>query len=95
MTVMRKLSLYIALLCIVFADNLVDGRRPCNSKTVVDLGYSRYEGTALASGVTQWLGMRFAAPPVGDLRWRAPENPHHEKGIQKADKVSNCDAEVD
>jgi len=23
--------------------------------------------------VNQWLGMRFAAPPIGDLRWRAPQ----------------------
>lgn len=91
MTGMRKLSLHIALLCSVFVASLVDGRQPCNSKTIVDLGYSRYEGTALSSGVTQWLGMRFAAPPVGDLRWKAPENPRHEKGIQKADKVSNGD----
>ena len=40
----------------------------------VDLGYSKYEGYT-AEGVNQWLGMRFAAPPVGDLRWRAPQPP--------------------
>ncbi|KAK4555725.1 hypothetical protein LTR86_006945 [Recurvomyces mirabilis] len=41
---------------------------------LVDLGYSQYEGYS-AQGVNQWLGMRFAAPPVGDLRWRAPQSP--------------------
>src|SRR5690349_16809737 len=25
--------------------------------------------------VTAWKGVRYAAPPVGDLRWRAPEPP--------------------
>ncbi|KAK5719254.1 hypothetical protein LTR15_007777 [Elasticomyces elasticus] len=42
--------------------------------TTVDLGYSKYEGYT-AEGVNQWLGMRFAAPPTGDLRWRAPQDP--------------------
>jgi para-nitrobenzyl esterase len=26
--------------------------------------------------VTSWTGVRYAAPPVGDLRWRAPQPPH-------------------
>ncbi|KAI7285258.1 hypothetical protein KC345_g1846 [Hortaea werneckii] len=42
--------------------------------TIVDLGYSKYEGHRLESAaVNQWLGMRFAAPPPGDMRWRAPQ----------------------
>jgi hypothetical protein len=28
--------------------------------SVVDLGYSKYEGTALLNGVSQWLGIRYA-----------------------------------
>jgi hypothetical protein len=27
---------------------------------IVDLSYSKYEGTALPGGVTQWLGVRYA-----------------------------------
>ncbi|TKA39073.1 hypothetical protein B0A54_09670 [Friedmanniomyces endolithicus] len=42
--------------------------------TTVDLGYSKYEGYT-AQNVNQWLGIRFAAPPTGDLRWRAPQPP--------------------
>jgi acetylcholinesterase len=42
--------------------------------TTVDLGYSQYQGYT-AEGVNQWLGIRFAAPPTGDLRWRAPQPP--------------------
>ncbi|KAK1088247.1 hypothetical protein LTR48_001763 [Friedmanniomyces endolithicus] len=33
-----------------------------------------YEGYT-AQNVNQWLGIRFAAPPTGDLRWRAPQPP--------------------
>lgn len=51
---------------------------------IVDLGYSQYQGTTLSSGVNQYLGMRFAAPPVGDLRFRAPAEPLETTGLQNA-----------
>jgi len=41
----------------------------------VHLGYSTYNGVALSNGVTQWLGIRYAAPPLGDLRFAAPQDP--------------------
>jgi acetylcholinesterase len=53
----------------------------------VDLGYSQYQGKTLSSGVNQFLGMRFAAPPVGDLRFRAPAEPLKSTGLQNATAV--------
>ncbi|KAJ5166560.1 uncharacterized protein N7482_005341 [Penicillium canariense] len=53
---------------------------------VVDLGYTSYEGRSLGGGISQWLGVRYAAPPVGDLRFAAPQDPLVEKGIQQANK---------
>jgi para-nitrobenzyl esterase len=35
--------------------------------------------------VTAYLGVPFAAPPVGDLRWRPPTAAAHWSGIRKAD----------
>lgn len=32
----------------------------CAVDTIVDLSYSKYEGTALPGGITQWLGIRYA-----------------------------------
>lgn len=52
--------------------------------TVVNLGYASYQGQSLHNGVSHWLGMRYAAPPVGDLRFAAPQDPPSVKGIQSA-----------
>ena len=37
-------------------------------------------------GVVAWLGVPFAAPPVGDLRWRPPAAPASWQGVRTADK---------
>lgn len=55
---------------------------------VVDLGYSEYEGKALSSGINQYLGIRYAAPPLGELRFRAPAAPLTTSGLQSATAVS-------
>ncbi|EKD12777.1 carboxylesterase [Drepanopeziza brunnea f. sp. 'multigermtubi' MB_m1] len=51
---------------------------------VVDLGYATYSGAIHEEGVSKWLGMRYAAPPLGDLRFAAPQDPPKEIGIQNA-----------
>ena len=53
----------------------------------VDLGYSRYQGNSYSAGVSQWLGIRYAAPPIGDLRFAAPHDPAEDRALQKANKV--------
>ncbi|KAF2790340.1 carboxylesterase type B [Melanomma pulvis-pyrius CBS 109.77] len=43
----------------------------------VDLGYAIYEGVGSNSstGINTFKGIRFAAPPLGPLRWQAPQPP--------------------
>ncbi|ROW18363.1 hypothetical protein VPNG_00195 [Cytospora leucostoma] len=41
----------------------------------VKLGYATYVGTTVNGSINRFLGMRYAAAPVGDLRWRAPAAP--------------------
>src|SRR5579864_1178612 len=51
--------------------------------------------TGLVSGITGatpdmriYKGIPFAAPPVGNLRWRAPQPAAHWEGVRKADQFS-------
>ncbi|KAI1452517.1 putative carboxylesterase [Annulohypoxylon moriforme] len=42
----------------------------------VDLGYATYEGYYNDTyGLNIWKSLRYAAPPVGKLRWQAPQPP--------------------
>lgn len=49
-------------------------RAVTNTSLTVDLGYASYTGVRNAStGLTVWKGIRYAQPPVGHLRWQAPQ----------------------
>ena len=53
----------------------------------VSLDYATYEGITLSNGINQFLGMRYAASPVGDNRFRLPKPPVHETGVVQATQV--------
>jgi para-nitrobenzyl esterase len=44
------------------------------------------EGTPEQSGVRAFLGIPFAAPPTGDLRWKPPQPAANWEGVRKADQ---------
>jgi hypothetical protein len=54
---------------------------------VVDLGYTRYQGDSYPNGISQWLGIRYAQPPLGDLRFAAPQNVTPNNALQMATQV--------
>jgi Carboxylesterase family len=88
-------TIFTVILIIMFVPAIVLGLFFRLSKTAaafnvsltVDLGYAKYQGAYAASGVSQWFGIRYAAPPVGDLRFRAPADPVPNDVVQVADKV--------
>ena len=45
------------------------------------------QGT-VEDGITIYKGIPFAAPPLGDLRWRAPQPPAAWTGVKSADKFA-------
>lgn len=58
-----------------------------NLKPIVDVGYTRYQGYVnVTANTTNFLGIRYAAAPIGDLRFAAPQTPSYIPGVQPADK---------
>src|SRR5258706_3661690 len=53
----------------------------------VTIDSGKVAGTVLESGVHAYLGIPFAAPPVGELRWHAPEPVKPWVGVFTADSV--------
>jgi hypothetical protein len=86
-TMSRRLSLFISATLGLWKPAELSPPPAESIKTIVDLGYSRYQGISLCSGVNQFLGMRYAAPPLGKLRFRAPKLPLWTSGLQSAVKV--------
>ncbi|KAJ7829003.1 Alpha/Beta hydrolase protein [Mycena olivaceomarginata] len=57
---------------------------------VIDLGYAQYQGTVnTTTNITTFLGIRYAAPIRGDLRFRAPQSPPDVTGVQQATTQPN------
>ncbi|KGO42391.1 Carboxylesterase, type B [Penicillium expansum] len=51
---------------------------------IIDLVYSQYRGVSLSNGVDQYLGMKYAKAPLGDLRFRGPKDPEDTVGVSDA-----------
>ncbi|QMV20253.1 carboxylesterase family protein [Granulicella sp. 5B5] len=51
---------------------------------IVTTAQGQVEGLTVSGGVHAYLGIPYAAPPVGDLRWKAPQPAEAWKGIRDA-----------
>jgi para-nitrobenzyl esterase len=75
-----------ATLLVIFAFlfvNLSFAQQPAPVKVSDGLLQGTFE-----DGLMVYKGIPFAAPPVGDLRWRAPQPAEKWEGIKQADKFA-------
>ncbi|MCU0456822.1 MAG: carboxylesterase family protein, partial [Bacteroidales bacterium] len=76
---MRKLTLLFT--GITLASVNLSAQMPATVKVEQGLLQGTYE-----DGLTVYRGIPFAMPPVGDLRWRAPQPAAGWDGVKVADK---------
>ena len=75
----------LALSVIIMVATFVWGQSPI---VKVEGGYVQGV-TSTSSDITVFRGIPYAAPPLGDLRWKRPQPVEKWKGVRKADTFSN------
>jgi para-nitrobenzyl esterase len=78
----KRFAVALFAACLALATHATLGARALGT-VKTDLG--RLSGTPPAGGVTAFLGIPYAAPPVGDLRWRPPQAASPWTGVRNAD----------
>jgi para-nitrobenzyl esterase len=63
---------------------LLFGATPKGTMNPVRIDSGMISGVTDKSGVTAYLGIPFASPPVGQLRWRPPQPAGHWEGVREA-----------
>ena len=78
------------LFLILLLLSCVTSRSQVNSGPLIDIDSGRLEGARFGSSSNEvmFLGIPYAAPPTGELRWKPPESAHSWKGVFKADKFA-------
>ena len=81
---MKRMTFLIAVLLFVAGHGIAQSRQVGTPVKVED---GLLQGT-IEDGVTVYKGVPYAAPPIGKLRWRAPQPQAHWEDVRKADKFS-------
>ncbi|KAJ7234481.1 alpha beta-hydrolase [Mycena rebaudengoi] len=79
-----------SLACIYVATAVLVAVESQTPGPIIDLGYAQYQGAiSPATNITNFMGMRYASAPIGDLRFRAPQPPANVTGVQQATAQPN------
>ena len=82
------LLLGVTALGVAKAADQASSDAPAAASSVVKVTQGEVQGTS-ADGVSVYKGLPFAAPPVGDLRWRAPQPAAKWQGVRAATAFSS------
>lgn len=81
---MRKI-ICLAFLCMAKISAIAQGNNAFAVQTTIANGI--IEGNYdIKSGIQTYFGVPFAKPPVGNLRWKAPQPPDNWKGVKETKK---------
>jgi para-nitrobenzyl esterase len=70
--------IFVNALFLMFAVGISNAQQPTSVKVEQGLLQGSYQ-----NGLTVYKGIPFAAPPVGDLRWKAPQPPAKWEGVKQ------------
>src|SRR5689334_9665764 len=80
----RRFTMRRALTLVVFAIVIACTRFASAADDTIKVEGGRISGT-IENGVRTFKGIPFAAPPVGDLRWKAPQAVVPWQGVKQCD----------
>jgi len=90
---LKKILLSLCLFSLALI--LLQAQISAATGVVVKTEYGRVKGFVDESTKTfTWLGIPYAKPPVGDLRWKPPQDPDSWSGILKTEEFDNACAQV-
>ncbi|KAJ5719637.1 CAZyme family CE10 [Penicillium malachiteum] len=73
---MDSMASRISIISLFALSTLTCLAKPVQTSPIVDLDYATYQGYySNTYGLNIYKGIRYAAPPVGKLRWQAPQAP--------------------
>lgn len=81
---MRTIYSFLMMPVVTFALFTQVNAQP-NTANQVKVANGTLEGTTESSGIRSFKGIPFAAPPVGQLRWKEPQPAKNWFGVRKAD----------
>jgi para-nitrobenzyl esterase len=68
--------------------------RSTSERKIANTQFGKVNGFAANASTWQWLGIPYAKPPIGDLRWRPPQAPTPWTGERQAVAYSNMAAQM-
>src|SRR6478672_3059834 len=80
---LMRFALPVSLIAILLAVDAPAAPPAPRSPLTVQTESGRVAGS-MDGGILSWKGIPFAAPPVGPLRWRAPQPAPHWTGVKEA-----------
>jgi para-nitrobenzyl esterase len=83
-TILMKKNYFLIMMLVIFTSVNSFAQQPAPVKVEEGLLQGTFE-----DGLTVYRGIPFAAPPVGDLRWRAPQPAAKWEGIRQATKFAS------
>lgn len=89
------MGLYLLSPTNIFADqrNMNEFKKATGHEAIRKTRYGLLKGYQHAKDTWGWVGIPFAKPPVGNLRWKAPQPPEPWNGVRDAthpDRVDVC-----